>query len=315
MIVTAKTAAVEPVAPVAYEPGVHKQAGTVVVRGMPDAVYHADDAVGASMLEDFRDNRQEYLARHVEKTIEPKLATKAMQFGALVHLQLLEPDRFGEAVAEPPPETAPDGKKWLRRKGSDHELWWQQELDKREGKIVADVATLRRVHDAVAAVRQHPAAAACLAEGEPELSIFWTDARSGLRCKCRIDWMNARIPLDLKTCPDASPAAFARTVATRGYHRKLAHYRAGLEAYLGEPEPIALVAVESDWPHRVAYYEIDDLNRDGFALGDEQRRTSLQELMRCHKSGDWSEAWQQEVTTLRLAGWAFYEDEYQLGGE
>lgn len=76
--------------------------------------YHADTgAFSASALEDFRDSRRLFEARYITKTLPPKAATPAMELGTCVHLRILEPERYFATLAEPFPEEAPDGKKWL----------------------------------------------------------------------------------------------------------------------------------------------------------------------------------------------------------
>lgn len=288
----------------------------VIERGEPDFVYHDRSEVGASMLEDFRDNRKVYRATYIDKTRPKREATPAMLFGTLVHLLALEPERFADMVAEPMPDlsgNAPDGKKWNRRKGSDHEAWWQEEVDKRAGKIAADQKTLDRVAAASAAVKRHPVVASILDTGAGEVSHYWTDEETGLRCKCRVDWLASSCAMDIKTAIDPSPAGFARRVVQLGYHRKLAHYLDGLQACHGEPVPLVHVAVEPEWPHRVAVYELDDL-RDGIALGRQQRREVLRQLADCLKSDEWSEPWETGVTALRIPNYAWNENDYTFGG-
>ena len=286
-----------------------------IERDEPDHEYHARSEVGASMLEEFRRRRQSYRTLYVDHTATPPAPTPAMQFGTLVHLRVLAPALFAERVAEPLPEIAPDGKKWLRRKGSDHERWWQEELDRRAGKIAADQGTLARVNAAAAAIKRNPIVARMLDDGEGEVSHYWTDQETGLRCKCRVDWLAGGFALDIKTTPDASPAAFSRRVVQLGYHRKLAHYADGLLACHGERVPLVHVAVEPEWPHRVGVYELDDTDRDGAALGRQQRRELLRELAECLNRDDWSEPWERQVTALRLPGWAWNDDAYTLGGD
>lgn len=108
--------------------------------------YHSHPAVSHGKLEDFRESRRLYEGRYVTGTIPPKTITDAMQFGTWVHMRLLEPDRYKSLLAPPLPEKAPDGKAWLRRKGSDHERWWAEELATRDGKIAIDSETTKRIY-------------------------------------------------------------------------------------------------------------------------------------------------------------------------
>lgn len=278
------------------------------------AEYHASDAIGASMLETFRHSRRLFQALYVTRTIEPSPPTPAMELGTLVHLRILEPERFAECVAEPYPETAPDGKEWLRRKGSDHERWWAEEVEARAGKIAATENTLATVEAIAESVGRNWHARRLIdRHGTPEFSIFWTDKETGLRLKCRVDWM-AEIPLDLKTTTDPAPGPYARQIVKLGYHRKAAHYLAGLQQFTGEPTPMVHLAVGTSAPYPVAVYEIDDrdANRSSRSLGAEQWRETLRQVAECMSSGDWSEPYEREIVALRLPGWAFSEDAYSF---
>lgn len=299
----------DPIAEIA--PEVQREARHV---RMGNTAYHAHPAIGASMLETFRQSRRLYQALYVTGAMEKPAPTPAMQLGTLVHLKVLEPARFDDCVAEPYPELAPDGKKWLRRKGSSHEAWWQEEVDKRAGKIAVEPDALDTVDAIAKSVLDNWHARRLLdRDGEPEFSIFWRDNETGLPLKCRVDWM-ADIPLDLKTTRDPSPASFARDCVKLGYHRKAAHYRAGIDNFNGSPTPIVHLAVGTRGPYVTAVYEIDDADRNHHArsLGNQQWRETLSQLAECYRTDDWSEPYEREIVALRLPGWAFHEDAYTL---
>jgi len=275
--------------------------------------YHAHDADGSSRIQEFREDRLVYAGRYVHKTLPLKEPSPAMNLGTLVHLKVLEPDKFADAVADPLPELAPDGKKWLRRKGSDHEKWWADELAIREGKIIATKDTHEQVDAIAEAVLGNWYARRLLKrEGQPEFSIFWTDSITGLELKCRVDWM-AAIPVDLKTTDVPSPAEFARTATRLGYWMRAAHYAHGIASYLGEMIPIVHLVASTSAPYRVAIYDFDDSDRDGQRLGFRQWRTALESLARCRDTGDWQNNWSKQVTKLRPPAYAFSEELFEIG--
>lgn len=288
---------------------------------MTSTDYHAHPAIGASMLECFRESRRTYYARYVEKSEPAPEPSAAMVLGTLVHLMLLEPERFPQSVADPYPETAPDGKNWLRRKGSDHERWWAEEVAKRDGKIPCDVDLLSRLDRIVKSIRGNERAAKLLAqEGKTEFTILWRDKHTGLDCKCRVDFMPTSliadprpVAVDLKTTDDPAPQPYASSLVRLGYHRKLKHYQAGLNAYTGSQQPFVHIAAGTCPPYAVASYDIDDRHpNDGFPLGAEQRRRTLRNLAECIESNDWREPWEKSVVTLSLPSWAFSEEAYQF---
>src|SRR5262249_7036551 len=143
-------------------------------------------------------------------------------------------------------------------------------------------------------------------KGEPEFSIFWTDKQTGLPCKCRVDYMPTEVlsdprgvAVDLKTAADPSPKEYASSLVRLGYHRKLRHYQAGLNAYTGSQQPFVHIAAGTSPPYVVASYEVDDTHpNDGFPLGAEQRRRTLTALAECLDSGDWREPYEKSVVTL-----------------
>jgi hypothetical protein len=129
------------------------------------------------------------------------------------------------------------------------------------------------------AVRQHPYAAALLAVGKAEQSFWWDDKATGQRCKCRPDWYQGTTIVDLKTCQDASPNAFARACATFGYHTQAAHYLNGTFA-----ERFVFIAVEKTYPYAVGVYELDAA---AMAAGAEQCRIGLQTISDCRAINEW----------------------------
>ncbi len=288
---------------------------TAEYREMTAEEYHAHPAVGASMLETFRASRREYHTRYVAGGSTGKAASPAMEDGTLVHCLLFEPEKYDDLLGPLPPELAPNGKKWLKRKGSEHEKWWDEYLATTEGKIIADEDRRQRIEKTVASIMANERAASLLSqEGQSEFSIFWIDEPTGIECKCRVDYM-AEIPVDLKTTVDPSPQAYAKKIVDLGYHRKLAHYMAGLRSYRGKALPLVHIAAGTKAPHIIANYEIDDTDRRGNRLGERQRRATLLQLSECNRTGDWREPYEKQITKLRLPGWAFSQDDFQLTGE
>ena len=276
--------------------------------------YHADTgAFSASALEDFRDSRRLFEARYITKTLPPKAATPAMELGTCVHLRILEPERYFATLAEPFPEEAPDGKKWLRRKGSDHERWWAEEEAKRAGKLALEQSEIDRIEAIAQSVLAKPWAKALLArDGQPEFSIFWADEETGLPLKCRVDWFRPIVSVDLKTTSDATPAKFVRRCVDLGYHRKRAHYLAGIRAYTADKRArMVHMAVSTDAPYSAGAYELGDIDRTTNAsLGLMEWRHILRSLKHCLDTGDFSDPWEREVLTLEYPTYAFMQQSY-----
>lgn len=280
-------------------------------RELTSEAYHAHYAIGASMMETFRVSRWEYYSQYVAKSVERGPPTDAMILGTLVHLQLLEPERVEQEFATLPAKTT-GGDAWNWRK-PDHRKERDDWIAKQAPKAVVEPDVLLTSGKIADAIRSNWHARRLIEnDGESEFSIFWTDVETGLECKCRVDWM-AAIPLDIKTTCDPSPATYARQLVNLGYHRKLAHYLDGLAHFVGEPIPMVHLAAGTSEPFLVATYDIDDRDQRGQSLGNRQRRRTLRQLAECYATGDWREPWEKQITSLRLPGWAFYEDAYQIG--
>jgi exodeoxyribonuclease VIII len=154
----------------------------------------------------------------------------------------------------------------------------------------------------VASVHAHPLASRLLVGGESEVTLRWRDERTGVECKGRADyWVRShRLCVDLKTCEDARPQGFAKSVANWGYFRQEAFYRAGFDA-CGEPlEHYWLLAVERSPPFALAVYK---LTAESVELGARHNEEDLATFARCLEIGEWP-AYPRGVQELALPGWA-----------
>jgi hypothetical protein len=204
-----------------------------------NADYHADPAISASHLKAVMQSPYHYWSRFLDPqrpTVEP---TSAMRLGSLAHCAVLEPDELSKRYA-----IAPD-----RRSNAGKAAAAEMSANGIEAVSEPEMALALSMADAV---RQHPYAAALLADGKAEQSFWWDDKATGQRCKCRPDWYQGTTIVDLKTCQDASPNAFARACATFAYHTQAAHYINGTFA-----DRFVFVAVEKTYPFCVGIYELD----------------------------------------------------------
>ena len=103
------------------------------------------------------------------------------------------------------------------------------------GKVPVLRAELDRAHKMAESVIRHDAAHELLTNGSPEVSLFWVDPATGVKCRARLDWLPApsarrlTVP-DLKTSPSSDPLTFAKSVAKFGYYGQQAHYSDGIKA-------------------------------------------------------------------------------------
>lgn len=179
------------------------------------------------------------------------------------------------------------------------------------------VPILRHELDAAEAmaekVAEHPIAKALLSTGRPEVSLFWTDPATGVKCRARLDWLPEKVEgrrlivPDLKTTSHeagASPTEFSKAGARFGYYGQQQHYSDGLVACGIDPDPAFLfIAVETAPPHLVSvgqFAEPDDI-RLARAAVDHCRRLYRE----CAESDQWP-GYPPGINDLSLPTWLHY---------
>lgn len=209
---------------------------------MPAPQYFAVEAMSASGAKKMLRSPAHY-RQNIETPSEP---TANMEFGSVVHLGVLEPDRFAADVV-----IAPE----INKRTNAGKAEWEAFQAANAGRYILSAEDHARALATIAAVHAHPAAAKLLDGATVEQSVFWLDARYAVPCKARWDARNHGILVDLKTCEDASAEAFGRSCATYLYNAQCAHYISGAEHVLNEsPRAFVFIAVETKPPHAVAVY-------------------------------------------------------------
>lgn len=185
-----------------------------------------------------------------------------------------------ELVAEAEEETGHDyflgaGKsraqmiEWLNAHGYQGGGWRSWDMVKEEwaknnpDRIVLSEEDWKNVHGMHAALMADPDASKLLwpaKGGRAEQSIYWNDPETGELCKCRPDFLRYdSIPVDLKTCNDASEEGFCKAIETYNYDMQEDHYLNGIEATTGtRPSCMPFVVVEPEFPYLVAVYVLDE---------------------------------------------------------
>lgn len=219
--------------------------------------------------------------------------TKALVFGTVTHVAVLEPKKLDTAFVQKPEGKEGDfrtkeGKEWRAKIGN------TPILDADEARAV------RGIRDSIAA---HDAASELLAGTKSEVSMF-AEHRTGLWIKGRIDAYREGIIADVKTTSvGADPNAFARQCFSLNYHLSAAWY-VSLCRLNGLPDPkFHWIAVETSAPFAVAVYEIDPR---ALELGLSVMADALALIARCEDEGHWP-GYGNEVQTLNLPPWAYKE--------
>ena len=260
--------------------------------------YHADTAIGHSMLEDFRKSPALYVGR-ATNMIAQREASDEMILGSALHVRVLERDQWDNKVAVAP--------RCDRRTRDGKAVW--AEFEARAGtRLRLTVEAMGAVVSMARSIEANNAAAGLLGMScAREFGVRWTDAATGLECKCRPDaWTDSGLIVDLKTSRDPSSSAWRRQAANYGYHRQAAWYIHGCEMHFGFPHEHVFIVVGNTEPFDCFCYR---LNHEAIALGAQQNRADLDRLYGCVRSGLWKVDGGDAVRTISIPTWAFMEDQ------
>lgn len=290
---------------------------TGIFPNMPMAAYHALDAASNSRLCRLRRS-----PAHLKAYLDtPSVDTLAMKIGRAVHTAILEPFDFTAnfSIADQCEATKKGDGQRCANPGVIFraESGWLcgvhgKGLASDESRIVLTVeqmATCTRARDAVMA---HPIAAKLIAGlQDVELSVVWEDAETGVTCKARYDGYVSNLVggaiIDIKTCMDASPREFERSIFARGYDLQGAHYLAGANALDIPAEHFLHIAVEKEVAVAAVYRLKDDVVAAGRA-----RLVQLQRLYdKCMTSGEFP-GYSDEIVDIGVPDWSWKQIDDEL---
>jgi hypothetical protein len=265
---------------------------------LPIEQYHSDtESVSKSGLDAIERSPWHYWALNLapeRPVIEP---TAAMFAGTLAHCAILEPNEFDKRYVVGP-DVDHRTKAWKD---------WLGTLPPGREAIGADQHAVAKAQ--AASFHAHPELALALSDGRAEVSARWVDEETGVLCRCRPDWVwpvgeDGVVIVDLKTCPDASPKGFARSVAQWRYHVQAAMYVDGFEAASGlSVHAFVFGAVENRYPFGAAAFTLFEQDIE---FGRRVYRRNLALYARCKKTNTWP-GYPDVVQEIGLPRWATYE--------
>ena len=259
--------------------------------------YLAVDAMNSSGLKQFRRSPAHF---RWDRDNSDSGDTDATRFGTAVHTAILEPELFGEyAVLEGC---------WGKKKNGEHcghpakiargKRGYCGIHDPKKGtpvrQLALKLADYTRVRAIEQAIADNPTATGFLRghTGTIEVSGIFQDPETKVRCKIRPDRV-VTFPMgdhletacvDLKTTRKATDGGWWREIASLGYHYQAALCRRGL-ARLGQVcTASVIVAVESEAPHGVGCYLLDE---DDVARANEEITELLARYADCRKRNEW----------------------------
>jgi len=264
----------------------HPDAGAQWIENQTDDAYHSDkSAVSASSLSKILRSPATF-----KETFwgPPRPASDALKLGRLVHMALLEPSRFVESyVVMPVFEGFTKDGRLSNQSGEAKakKASWFASLP--PGTTVVTEEERDVIEGIANSVMAHRDAKDILTGGKTEVSGYYVDQDSGIRCKIRPDFIHFGIhaEVDLKTTQDCSRYAFSRSIMNYNYHFQRAMYAEGIKAITGKyPEHSVFIAVEKEPPFEVAVYRADIGMMD---YGREQYKQALRTLRTCIDTMTW----------------------------
>lgn len=265
-----------------------------IYTGMPAREYHAADGLNSGKVNAFIQSPRKY--KHFFVDDNEAVDLPAWAFGRLVHGMYLEPDTFLRQVH-------------IVDAASRRGKAWTEALEENPDKEVVLISDIEKAAGVVHSLRQDRDACQLLEGAVFETSLFWNE--DGRLAKARPDiWQqHLRVVTDLKTCGDASPGAFMRSIFRYGYHISAAWYRRGVEAITGEElRQWYWIAVEKEPPYNVQVHFADAAV---LAAGDYEIDAALARLDECTATNKWP-AYKDGINVIELPAW--YEMDEELTG-
>ncbi len=267
-----------------------------VVHGLDAEVYHSIGAVSNSQLKDFARSPLHYYALHVDPNRPPQEEDTGKLVGTLAHCATLEPAEFEARYVALPSDAPrrPTEAQWKAKNPSPDSAaamgWWTDWIANNQGRQVITHEQRQVALAQARSVMANAQVAELLARGHAEVSAFWVDPVTGLRCRCRPDWVHdvnesSVILLDLKTYGDARPDVFKLQIARMDYERQAAFYSDGYERASGK-KVLAFVfcAVETEWPYAASAVMLGDASMD---KARKDVAALLERFAHCQQTNTW----------------------------
>lgn len=264
--------------------------------GITDDTYHGDTTtISSSGLRTLIDRSP---AHYRAEQSRPKTETPALLLGRAIHARVLEPETFTERFAVAPV---------CDRRTKEGKAIWTAHLELHPDATTITAADSEVIEGIARAIEAHPIARSAIEGAQAELSGYYVDPETGVRCRIRPDALRADIGVivDLKSALDASPRAFERVMHQRGYHVQASMYAAGYHAITGEAlTDFLIVAVEKAPPYAIGVYRISDA---ALMVGRATYRDALRLYAECLAADRWP-GYSDRIEALTLPTWAITDD-------
>ena len=246
--------------------------------------------------------------------------TDSMRVGTLTHIALLEPHLWDASVAVVPADAPQDLRRFRNaKKPSEDTLrsidFWDAFEASNAGKTIAsfeEATKARLMADSVVAkmdrIAKKHGGVNPFRNGEAivEASFFWTDKKTGVRCRCRPDMMfysedGPFYIIDLKTTQSCRPEAFDKSTENFRYDVSAAFYSDGVAAHFGrDPDAYLLITPEKKAPH---FTMVRPATPEILRRGREAYDADLRGIAECMRTGVWPD-YGDDFIDMALPRWA-----------
>lgn len=291
--------------------------------------YHSSPLVSRGMLYTMLRESSAYYQAEYEQRIITTNVTRAMMLGRLVHIAVLEPERWDAGFCRPPPADvcSPEPAKPVPADGTSAQskahkenlaIWRDQHAawsdanaralaEYLRGREIVPLDQWEQVLGMSESVARHKRASELLSGATvvTERAMRWVDAESGIPMRAKPDASNARPEMaDLKSIGQApSPENVARIIGSSWYHGQAAVYSDGFKAITGEmPSPFSDVFVRSSQPYECAVWEISPR---AIELGRREYRKALRDIAEHRELNDWAPWWTKEPFEIDVPSWVY----------
>ena len=258
---------------------------------IPNEEYHAGNEQSSTKVKaaELGSGKHYYEAQYGPK----KEPTQALIEGSAFHAMMED-----QAIFDAEFIVKPEGLSLSTKEGK---KWKAENVLHRQILLPTFGEKLKRMSEAV--FNFSPALEFMDIQGESETSHYWTDEMTGLRCKCRPDYItdNLEYVIDYKTTTDASKKGFQRAIVQYGYDIQAGFYMEGIEKSMGHrPKNFIFIVVEKQPPFNVAVYVADD---EMVTLGYEKARRGLSKIKYWEDAKEFPN-YSETVEIIGLPDWA-----------
>ncbi|QFG13487.1 exonuclease VIII [Gordonia phage Powerball] len=261
-----------------------------IYEGISDLEYHGDrdslSSSGARTLLEAGGPAKFRYARRVDKS--------DYDFGHVAHALILGE---GSSIA------VIDAKDWRTKAAKE-----ARDAARADGQVPVLADTYAQGEQLARAAKTHPLGELLFAEGVPELSAYWHDEQTGMRLRCRPDWMTGPLMVDVKTTKSAAPRDFAKSCADYGYHQQEAFYRDGLSALGLDDVQFLFFAIEKTRPFLCSVIELPPA---AVAVGRSLNRVAVDLYADCVTNDRWP-GYPEIIHRIDLPEWSYRAAEYTI---